>query len=110
MKEELGGNRSVSRTGHALRGGETEAGVWSHIQAIVWVREETFKAERETADQWQPKWYENQTVLAAAIQTPDRDTGPLEGAAAGSWSLGIVEQSQGEGCCWLQTDRSRDVS
>ena len=110
MKEELGGNRSVSRTGPVLRGGETEAGVWSHIQAIVWVREETFKAERETADQWQPKWYENQTVLAAAIQTPDRDTDPLEGAAAGSWSLGIVEQSQGEGCCWLQTDRSRDVS
>ena len=39
-----------------------------------------------------------QTVLAIAIQTPDRDTGPLEGAAAGSWSIGIVEQSQGEGC------------
>jgi len=32
---------------------------------------------------------------------------PLEGAAAGSWSLGIVEQSQGEVCCWLWTDRSR---
>ena len=28
------------------------------------------------------------------IHTPDR-----EGAAAGSWSLVIVEQSQGEGCC-----------
>ena len=24
---------------------------------------------------------------------------PLDGAMAGSWSLGIVEQSKGEGCC-----------
>ena len=70
-----------------------------HIGAIVWVRGETFKAENETADLWQPKWNENQTVLATAIHTPDRDTGPLEGAVAGSWSLGVVEQSQGEGCC-----------
>ena len=60
---------------------------------------ETFKAERETADLWQPKCNENHTVLAAAIHTPDRDAGALEGAAGGSWSLGIVEQSQGEGCC-----------
>ena len=29
---------------------------------------------------------------------PDRDADPLEGIAAGSWSLGIVEQSQCEGC------------
>jgi len=40
---------------------------------------------------------ENQTVLVAAIYTPDRVIDPLEGAAAGS--LGIVEQSQDEGCC-----------
>ena len=53
----------------------------------------------ETADLWQPKWNENQIVLAAAIQTPDRNIGSLEGAAAGSWSLGIVEKSQGDGCC-----------
>ena len=70
-----------------------------HIRAIVWVRGETFKAESKTADLWQPTWKENQTVLAAAIHTLGRDTGPLEGAAAGSWSLGIVEQSQGECCC-----------
>ena len=50
------------------------------------------KAESETADMWQSKWNENQIVLAAIIHT-------LEGAVAGSWSLGIVEQSQGEGCC-----------
>ena len=35
----------------------------------------------------QPKWNENQTVLAAAIHT-------LDGIVAGSWSLGIGEQSQ----------------
>ena len=62
-------------------------------------RSETFKAESETADLWQRKLNENQTVLAAATRTPDRDVDPLEGAAAGSWSLGIVEQSQCEGCC-----------
>ena len=78
-----------------------------NIGAIVWVRGEPFKAESETADLWQPKWSENQTVLAAAIHTQDRDAGPLEGAAAWSWSLGIVEQSQSEGCCWLRRDRSR---
>ena len=48
-------------------------------------------AESETADLWQPKWNENQTVLATAIQTPDRDAGPLEGTALragleGLWS------------------------
>ena len=32
---------------------------------------------------------------------------PLEGTAAGSWSLGIVERSQGEGCCFLQKRRWR---
>ena len=44
------------------------------------------------------KWNENQTVLAAAIRTPDRDSGPL-GDTVGSWSLGIVEQPKGEDCC-----------
>ena len=62
--------------------------------------EKHFKAESETADLWQPKWNENQTVLVAAIHTLDRSAGPLEGTGAGSWSLGIVEQSQGEGCCY----------
>jgi len=38
-------------------------------------------------------------VLATAIHTPDRDAGLLEGTAARSWNLGIVEQSQGKGCC-----------
>ena len=79
--------------------GELKQGSDPHSRAIVSVRGETFKAESETADLWQPKGNENQTVLAAAIHTPDRNTGLLEGAAAGSSSLGIVEQSQGEGWC-----------
>ena len=37
--------------------------------------------------------------LPQPYEPPDRDTGPLEGAAAGSLGLGIVEQSQGAGCC-----------
>ena len=74
--------------------GELKQGSDSHIGTITRVRGETLKAESETADLLQPKWNENQTVLVAAIQTLDRDAGPLEGTAAGSWSLGIVEQSQ----------------
>ena len=51
-------------------GGGTEAGVPSPYREIVRVRRETFKAESETADLWQAKWDENQTVLASAM--PDR--------------------------------------
>ena len=78
-----------------------------HIKVIVSVGGETFKADSETADPWQPKWNENQTVLATAIHTPDRDEGSLEGSEVGSWSLWSVERSQSEGCCWLWRDRSR---
>ena len=52
---------------------------------------------------WQPIQNENQTVLDAAMYTLDRDVEPLKGAAAGSWSLGIVEQFQGEDS--RETDR-----
>ena len=72
-------------------GGGTEAGVQSPHQGNSLSEGETFKAESETADLWQPKWTENQTALAAAIHTLDRNAGPLEGALAGSWSLRIVE-------------------
>ena len=48
----------------------------------------------ETAELWQPEWNENQTVLATAIHSLHRDASLLEGAVAGSWSLGIVEQPQ----------------
>ena len=76
----------------------TEAGVRSPHWGSCLSQRRNIKAESETADLWQLKWNENQTVLTTAIHTPDRDTGPLEGAAPGSWDLGILEQSQGEGC------------
>ena len=79
--------------------GELKQGCDLHIGAIVAVRGETFKAENETVDLWQPKWNESQTDLAASIHMPDRDAGSLEDAVARSWNLGIMEQSQGEGCC-----------
>ena len=66
-------------------GGGTEAGVPSPYRGKC-IRGATFKAESEIADLWQPKWNEYQTDLAAYVQTPDRDAGLPEGAAAGSWS------------------------
>ena len=57
--------------------GELKQGSDPHVGATVRVRE-TFEAESEPADPWQPKWNENQTVLAAAKHTADRDAGPLE--------------------------------
>ena len=47
---------------------ELKQGSDRHIRAVVGIRGETFKAESETADLWQPKWNENQTVLVATIQ------------------------------------------
>ena len=81
--------------------GELKQGYNPHNEAIVFVRGETFNAENETADLCQSTCKENQTVLVAAIQTTDRNMRLLEGAAAGSWSLGIMEQSQCEGYCCL---------
>ena len=69
-----------------LVGGGTEAGVRSPLLGNCLSQRRNIKAESETADLWQPKWNENQTVFAAAIHTPDRNTGPLERAVAGSWS------------------------
>ena len=73
-------------------GGELKQGPEPHIRAIVRVRGETFKPESETGGLWLPKWNENWTLLATAMHTPD-------GTAPGSWSLEIVEQSLGKGCC-----------
>ena len=64
--------------------GKLKQGSNPHIGVIVCVRGETFRAESEIADLRQPKWNGNHIVLAAAIHTPDRDAGPLEGTAAGS--------------------------
>ena len=80
-------------------GGGTEAEVRSPQWGNCRVRGEIFKTGSETADLWQPKWNENQTVLATAIHIPDRNVDSLKGAVAGTWRLGIVEQPQSEGCC-----------
>ena len=93
--KELGGKTGVlAGLDMPWAGGGNEAGVRSPQRGNC---REAFKAESETADLWQPKWNENQTVLATAIHTPDRDAGPC--TAAGSWSVGIMEQSQDECCC-----------
>ena len=98
--KELGGKTGVLVGLDLLSvGGRTEARIRSPHQGNCLVRGETFKAESETADLWQPKWNENQTVLASALHTPDRGAGPVQSAVAGSWILGIVEQSQGKGSC-----------
>ena len=60
----------------------TEAGVLSPHQG-------NSLSHSETADLWQSKWNKNQTVLAIAIHTLGSNAGPLEGTAAGSWSLGL---------------------
>ena len=56
-----------------------------HSRATVESEEKHLRL-RVKADLWQPKWNENQTVLATAIHTPGRNTGLLEGAVTGSWS------------------------
>ena len=78
---------------------ELKQGFNPHIRAIDRIRGETFKAESEIADLWQPKGNENQTVLAEAIHMPGKNAGLLEGAEARSWSFRTVEQSQFKGCC-----------
>ena len=42
--------------------GELKQGSDTHIRAIVCVRGDTFKAESETSDLWQPKRNENQSL------------------------------------------------
>ena len=64
--------------------GELKQGIRSPHWGNCLGQKETFKAEDEAVDLWKCKWNEIQTVLAAAICTPDRDAGPLEGVVAGS--------------------------
>ena len=72
--------------------GELKQGSDSRIEAIVWVRGETFEAESEAVDLWQPKWNENHTnnpcsnllYLRQGHESPRRHR-------AESWSVGIVE-------------------
>ena len=45
--------------------------------------------------------------LCCSHTHPHKDVDALEGSVAGNWSLGIMEQPQGEDCCWLQRDGER---
>ena len=66
---------------------ELKQGSDLHIRAIVWVGGKIFKAESETADLWQPKWNENQTVLAG-YHTYPRQGCRSPGRCSG-WELGF---------------------
>ena len=48
-----------------------------------------------------------QTILAADIRTPDRDTSPLESSMTGNWSIDIGEQPQDNVHCRLWGDSLR---
>ena len=64
--------------------GELKQGFDPHMGAIAGVRGEMFKAESETADLWQSKGNENQTVLATDIHTLDRMLVPWEAQCLGA--------------------------
>ena len=64
--------------------GGTEAGVVSPHQG-----NSLSQTDSERADLWQSKWNENQTVLATAVHTLDRDTGPLEAQKLGAGVQGL---------------------
>ena len=49
--------------------GGTEAGFRSPHPGNCLSQRRNIKGRRETADLWQPKWNENQTVLAKTIHT-----------------------------------------
>ena len=88
--------------------GELKQGSNPHIWAIAWVRGEIVEAESEAADQWQHKWNENHTGNSCHSHTyPGQGHRSLEGSVVGSWSIGIVGQSQGEICCWMKGNSSR---
>ena len=55
---------------------ELRQGSDPHIRATVRVRGETIKADSETADLWQPKWNEHQTVLAQPYITREEHWSP----------------------------------
>jgi len=74
--------------------GELKQGSKPHFGSIVLAKGETFKAESESADLWQSKWNENQTVLAAATYPRQGHRSP---GRCNSWELEFREQFQGEG-------------
>ena len=87
-----GKNRSVSRSGPALSG-------WGNTSGQLSESEE--KHLRLRGKQLICDSVNGMRIRQSLLQPymPRTGAGPLEGAVAGSWSLGSVEQSQGKGCC-----------
>ena len=89
--------------------GELKEGSDPHKRALVWVRGETFEAQSEAADLWQPKWNKDQTIFAAAICTLDRDMGPLEGVICISEVIDISPGNHDSSLCFIQPGILHDV-
>ena len=103
-----GRDRSVSRTGPAL----SRWGSWSRgpISTSGQLSESEEKCLRLRVRQLIHGSLNGMRIRQSLPQTyiPQTWTQVVPGsAAAGSWSLGIVEQSQGEGCCWLRREGLR---
>ena len=78
--------------------GELKQGSESHIGAIAESEEKHLRLRVEQLVCGSLNGMRiRQSLPQSYIPQTDRD--PLEGTAAGSWSLGIVEQSQGKGRC-----------
>ena len=83
---------------------ELKQGSGPHIRAIVWDRGE-FEAFGECSNWSVTVWMEWEPHRQSLHHpTLDREVSCLECVAAGSWSIGIREQSQGEVCCWVWGD------
>ena len=103
-----GKNRSVSRTGPALgRRGNWNRGLIPTAGQLSESEEKHLRLRVKQLTCGSLHGMRIRQSLLATMHTLDRDAGPLEGTVAGNWSLGIVEQSQGEGCCWLRRDGLR---
>ena len=72
--------------------GELKQGSDPHIGAIVWTEEKYLRQTlRQLICDNLNGMRITQTILAAAIHTPDRDASPLEDTEARNWSAGIKE-------------------
>ena len=82
--KELGGETGVLVTlDLSSAGGGTEAGVWSP-HCGNWVRQETFKADSERADLWQPKWNESDSPCQSHTYPGQ---GPRSPGRCNGWQL-----------------------
>ena len=85
--------------------------IWATREALGTVEKDLKPLESAAADLWQSEWNKNHTDNPCRSPTcPGQGQKSLECTAAGSWSIGIGEQSQGEVCYWLWGDEGGDGS